>query len=71
MKRLLMSTTLLIAALSTAAMGSDGTDDKATSKPQEQIKTVYEFEMESIDGKPVKLSKYEGLVLMIVNTASR
>ena len=71
MKRLLMSTTLLVAALSTAALSSDSTDEKATPKPQEQIKSVYEFEMESIDGKPVKLSKYDGLVLMIVNVASK
>lgn len=31
---------------------------------------VYEFEMASIDGKPVKLSKYKGHPLLIVNTAS-
>lgn len=31
---------------------------------------VYEFEMTSIDGKPVKLSKYKGHPLLIVNTAS-
>jgi glutathione peroxidase len=31
---------------------------------------VYEFEMSGIDGKPVKLSKYMGHPLLIVNTAS-
>jgi len=31
---------------------------------------VYEFEMNTIDGKPAKLSKYKGHPLLIVNTAS-
>ncbi len=31
---------------------------------------IYEFEMASIDGKPVKLSKYKGFPLLVVNTAS-
>lgn len=32
--------------------------------------SVYDFEMQSIDGKPVKLSDYKGNVLMLVNVAS-
>ncbi len=32
---------------------------------------VYDFEMKDIDGKAVKLSTYEGKVLMIVNVASK
>ncbi|MBI4061186.1 MAG: glutathione peroxidase [Elusimicrobia bacterium] len=31
---------------------------------------IYEFEMTDINGKPVKLSKYRGHPLLIVNTAS-
>ncbi|PIR15119.1 MAG: glutathione peroxidase [Elusimicrobia bacterium CG11_big_fil_rev_8_21_14_0_20_64_6] len=31
---------------------------------------IYEFEMTTIDGKPAKLSKYKGQILLIVNTAS-
>ena len=31
---------------------------------------IYEFEMTNIDGAPVKLSKYKGHPLLIVNTAS-
>lgn len=31
---------------------------------------VYDFEAQSIDGKPVSLSQYRGKVLLIVNTAS-
>jgi glutathione peroxidase len=32
--------------------------------------TVYQFELENIDGEPTSLSNYEGKVLLIVNTAS-
>ena len=32
--------------------------------------SIYDFEAESINGKPVALSQYRGRVLLIVNTAS-
>lgn len=32
---------------------------------------VHDFEMKSIDGEAVKLSKYRGNVLMIINVASK
>jgi glutathione peroxidase len=32
--------------------------------------SIYDFDAVSIDGKPVKLSKHKGKVLLIVNTAS-
>lgn len=32
---------------------------------------VLNFEMKSLDGKPVKLSKYDGKVLLLVNVASQ
>jgi glutathione peroxidase len=34
-------------------------------------RTVYDFEAQSIDGRPVKLADYRGKVLLIVNTASQ
>lgn len=34
-------------------------------------KSVYDFKMKDIDGKDVKLKKYKGSVLMVVNTASK
>lgn len=46
---------------------------KPEVNPMQAEKTkgrIYEFEMNSIDGKPVKLSKYKGHPLLIVNTAS-
>ncbi len=33
--------------------------------------TIYDFELDSITGEPVKLSEYEGQVCLIVNLASR
>jgi glutathione peroxidase len=33
--------------------------------------SVWQFEAQAIDGKPVKLSKHKGKVLLIVNTASQ
>jgi glutathione peroxidase len=33
--------------------------------------SVYDFEANQIDGKPVKLSAFKGKVLLIVNTASK
>lgn len=34
------------------------------------MSSVYEFSAQTIDGKPVALSKFKGQVLLIVNTAS-
>lgn len=34
-------------------------------------KSVYDFKMKDIDGKDVKLKKYKGSVLLVVNTASK
>src|SRR3954465_10788219 len=39
----------------------------ATTAP----KGVYDFTLDSIDGKPVSLSSYQGKVLMLVNVASK
>lgn len=33
--------------------------------------SVYDYEYTSIEGRPVKMSEYEGKVLLIVNTASK
>ena len=34
-------------------------------------KSIYNFELTTIDGEPVKLDKYEGKSLLIVNVASK
>ena len=43
-----------------------GAVDGKQSRPM----SIHEFTMDSIDGKPVKLSVYEGKVVLLVNTAS-
>jgi len=43
----------------------------AADDPPKGPTSVYEFEMASIDGQPVKLSKYQDHVLVIVNVASQ
>ncbi len=39
--------------------------------PNVSSSTVYQFTMNSIEGKPVPLKSYEGKVMIIVNTASK
>jgi glutathione peroxidase len=41
------------------------------SLPTPAANTVHEFEMKSIDGKPVSLSAYKGKVVLFVNVASK
>lgn len=33
--------------------------------------SLYDFKLETLDGKPVDMSKYKGKVLLVVNTASK
>src|SRR4051812_19348738 len=40
-------------------------------KMVETAKTVFDFEAETLDGKPKKLADFRGKVLLIVNTASQ
>src|SRR5215213_2323080 len=41
--------------------------ESASAKPP----TVFDFKMKDIDGKDIKLKKYKGNVLLVVNTASK
>lgn len=50
--------------------GMAGDKDKPTDAKKEAPASVYDFTMNNIDGKPVKLSGYKGQVLLIVNVAS-
>ncbi len=47
-------------------MAANITEDEMTKTP-----SIYGFTMKSIDGKDVKLSTYDGGVLLIVNVASQ
>ena len=52
-----------------------GADVTAPSTPSNPSKVapmnIYDYKLESLDGKPVDMSKYKGKVLLIVNTASK
>ena len=46
-------------------------DSYHQNKMQNTEKTIYQFTMNDIDGKPVSLSAYKGKVVIIVNVASK
>lgn len=43
----------------------------ANAEPKSSDKTAYDFAFETLDGKPLPLSDFEGKVLLVVNTASK
>jgi glutathione peroxidase len=58
---------LSLAAAAVLAVSRVAPADDAGKKPA----SVYDFKVQDIDGKDVNLSKYQGKVLLIVNTASQ
>ena len=66
--------TLATAATAVVIIAAKPTALTAMSTPAETTAnsaSVYDFTVKSIDGKEVKLSKYKGKKLLIVNTASK
>lgn len=61
--------TLFVGGLITAC--DFGLVSEATMSDAPKAKSVLDFTMKDIDGKDVKLKKYKGEVLLIVNTASK
>lgn len=63
-----LTAVLLIGAAGAYACGFIG-----NSSPSEPVKesSVLDFTMRDIDGKDIKLDKYKGKVLLVVNTASK
>ncbi|MEP7212329.1 MAG: glutathione peroxidase [Acidobacteriota bacterium] len=53
----------------TVFQGKSAKQEAASVEPP--AKSIYEFQMKDIDGRDVKLSKYKGNVLLVVNTASK
>ena len=51
----------------TNAPTTNTSTDTKTSSPMK----IYDYKLESLDGKAVDMSKYQGKVLLIVNTASK
>lgn len=39
--------------------------------PANSAMTIYDYQLQSLDGKPVDMNQYKGKVLLIVNTASQ
>lgn len=64
----MLKLTVLVTAAYFSAMALGGDESKSV-KPA--AKSVHEFTVKDIDGKEVKLSKYKGDVLLIVNVASQ
>jgi len=60
---------LLVVALACSAVAVFAAEEKA--KDAKDVPAVLNFTMDTLDGKPVDLSKYKGKVVMIVNTASK
>ena len=68
MKRVLVTTALLIATIVGGSIAQEQKKEKDDS-PMKDI-GVYSFTMKTIDGKDKPLSDYKGEVLLIVNVAS-
>lgn len=62
---------LSIAVLFVGAIGAVVYLTNTTPVASAKAKSVLDFKMKDIDGKEVKLKKYKGDVLLIVNTASK
>jgi hypothetical protein len=67
MKTRLIRAAMLSTAFCAVPLVAHTSDEDEMTKPS----SIYEFTMKSIDGKDVKLSTYEGGVLLIVNVASQ
>lgn len=63
---MVMIATVSVAGLIFVLSGCSADDVEAKGKAP-----FYKYKMKDIDGKDVKLSKYKGNVLLVVNTASR
>ncbi len=70
---------LALLAACAGASGSSPTTQAGTSAPpttkgakeSSDVTTVYDFEAKTIDGETIRLDKYRGKVLLIVNVASK
>ena len=65
-----MSRNMIVLALSTVAIAGFAFGDDA-KKENPSVPAVLNFTMNSLDGKPVNLSKYQGKVVLMVNVASQ
>ncbi len=63
----------VLSAVLLAQAPSRPAEKGAMEKPASAAKaqSIYDFTVKDIDGKEVKLDKYRGDVLMVINTASQ
>lgn len=66
-----MSHSMIIALFVIAVAGLASMTVAEDTKETKPVPAVLSFTMNSLDGKPVELSKYAGKVVLIVNTASQ
>jgi glutathione peroxidase len=72
MKSLLSRVVLLAAFAALAASAGRAADENAKDeKGTAKVPPALNFEMKSLDGKSVKLNKYKGKVVLMVNVASQ
>jgi glutathione peroxidase len=63
---------VVLACSALAVFAAEGSKSKeAAADAGKDVPPVLNFTMDSLDGKPVNLSKYQGKVVLIVNTASK
>jgi len=68
-----IETAILMLAVAAGLSCKAKDESRATTEPSGQVVTaesIYGFELDDIDGNPVKLAEYKGKVLLIVNVAS-
>lgn len=61
----------VFAIVAAVAAGAFFTFSGSTVEADTFKKSIYKYKMKDIDGKDVKLDKYKGEVLLVVNTASK
>lgn len=61
----------LLAAVPVALLRAAPATQPADSKETRPVPPVLQFTMPSLEGQPVDLSRYQGKVLLVVNTASK
>jgi glutathione peroxidase len=71
MLKIIVGLLLIIVTGSFAISYGSGIEENSTFAESAKPKSIYEFPLKDIDGKDVRLKKYKGNVLLIVNTASK
>ncbi len=71
MLKIIVGLLLVVVTGSFAILYASGVEENSRILETAKPKSILEFQMKNIDGQNVKLNKYKGNVLLIVNTASK